>query len=136
LRLGDTDNALEAFRYGLTISPEVELFEDMSRAYRVRSEPRQAEITLMEALVVDPSAARLASELVQLYKDFDRESCAVRNTGGSASLNLECPLVHDELCTAAHNVALRYNETAKRAQGAATAANAIKDFGCPASLFQ
>ena len=78
LRLSDPRKAMEAFEYGRTLRPAPEFFEDMSAAWRAMGDPQQAAITLIEGLMVDKSNGKLASELVELYRQTDPGSCAAR----------------------------------------------------------
>jgi len=136
LRLSDPQHALEAFQYGRTLQPDAEFFEEMSAAYRAMGDPPQAAITLMEGLGVDSAHTQFASELVDLYRRTEPQSCAIRNESGSVSLNLDCPLVHGQLCTASRNVALLYRQMNQEPLAAATARSAIRDLGCPLDLFR
>jgi tetratricopeptide (TPR) repeat protein len=136
MRLSAPRQALEAFERGLTLQPDADLFQEMSAAYRAMGDPQQAAITLMEGLGVDPSHTQFASELVDLYQQTAPQSCAVRNVGGSVSLNLDCPLVHGQLCTASRNVALLYRQMEREPMAASTARSAIEDLGCPVEMFR
>ena len=136
MRLSDPHKAVEAFQYGRTLQPTADFFEEMSAAWRALGDPQQAAITLMEGLGVDSSHTQFASELVDLYQKTEPQSCAIRNVGGSVSLNLDCPLVHSQLCTASRNVALLYHQRGQDPMAAATARSAIQDLGCPLALFQ
>jgi hypothetical protein len=136
LRVSEPRKALEALEIGLTLRPDPEFFGEMSVAYRAMGDPPQAAITLMEGLVVDTNHTQFASELVDLYKQTDPQSCAIRNAGGSVSLNLDCPLVHTQLCTASRNVALLYRQRRQGPAAASTVRSAINDLGCPVELFQ
>jgi tetratricopeptide (TPR) repeat protein len=136
LRLSDPRQALEAFQYGRTLQPDADLFEEMSAAYRAMGDPQQAAITLMEALGVDPSHTQFAAELVDLYQKTEPQTCAIRNVAGSVGLNLDCPLVHGQLCTASRNVALLYRQMNQEPMAVSTARSAIQDLGCPVELFR
>jgi tetratricopeptide (TPR) repeat protein len=136
LRLADPRQALEAFQYGRTLQPDADLFEEMSAAYRALGDPQQAAITLMEGLGVDSTHTQFAAELVDLYQETEPRSCAIRNVAGSLSLNLDCPLVHGQLCTASRNVALLYRQMDREPMAVATARSAIRDLGCPVELFR
>ena len=136
LRLGEPDRAVEELQYGCSIRPHAEFFEEMSRAYRLKGDNRQAEITLMEGLVTDPSATLFASELVDLYSKADPLSCAVRRGQGGASLELGCPLVHGQLCAAVRNVTLRYARSGRSDEASATARTAVQEMGCSAGTFR
>jgi hypothetical protein len=51
-------------------------------------------------------------------------------------LNLDCPLVHSQLCTASRNVVLLYHTKGQDRMAAATARSAVNDLACPADLFR
>ena len=125
LRLSDPRKAMEAFEYGRVIRPAPEFFEDMSAAWRAMGDPRQAAIALIEGLLVDRSNGKLASELAELYRQTEPASCAISNAGGALSLNLECPLVHDQLCAAVRNVKHLYRRMGQEPIG-------LSEAGCPA----
>jgi tetratricopeptide (TPR) repeat protein len=136
LRVSEPRQALEALEFGRTLQPDPEFFEEMSAAHRAMGDPQQAAITLIEGLGVDSSHMQFASELVDLYQQTEPQSCAIRNMGGSLSLNLDCPLVHSQLCTASRNVALLYRQMGQRPMAVSTARSAISDLGCPVELFR
>jgi tetratricopeptide (TPR) repeat protein len=136
LRVSEPRRALEALAFGRALRPDPEFFEEMSAAWRALGDPQQAAIALIEGLALDSTNTRFASELVDLYQQTEPRSCALRNAGGSVSLNLDCPLVHSQLCTASRNVALLYRQRGRGATAASTVHSAINDLGCPAELFQ
>jgi tetratricopeptide (TPR) repeat protein len=136
LRLSDPRQALAAFQYGRTLQLDPDLFQEMSAAYRALGDPQQAAITLMEGLVVDASRTQFAAELVDLYQKTEPRTCAIRNVAGSVSLNLDCPLVHSQLCTASRNVALLYHQKGQDPMAATTIRAAVHDLGCPVELFR
>jgi hypothetical protein len=136
LRVAEPRKALDALAFGRSLRPDPEFFEEMSAAWRALGDPQQAAITLMEGLGVDAGHAQFASELVDLYQQTEPQSCAVRNAGGSVSLNLDCPLLHSQLCTASRNVALLYRQRGQEATAANVVRSAVHDLGCPAELFR
>jgi tetratricopeptide (TPR) repeat protein len=136
LRLSEPRQALEALALGRALRPDPEFFEEISAAWRALGDPQQAAITLIEGLALDSTNTRFASQLVDLYQQTEPGSCALRNAGGSVSLNLDCPLVHGQLCTASRNVALLYRQRGQEATAASTVLSAIHDLGCPAELFR
>ena len=125
LRLSDPRKAMEAFEYGRILHPAPEFFEDMSAAWRAMGDPRQAAIALIEGLLVDKSNGKLASQLVELYRQTDPGSCALGDAGGLPSLNPACPLVHDQVCTAVRNVNQLYMRMGR-------APMAVSEAGCTA----
>ena len=133
LRLSEPRKAMEAFEYGRIIRPAPEFFEDMSAAWRAMGDPRQAAITLIEGVLVDKSYTRLASELVELYRQTDPGNCALNGAGGTLSLNPACPLVHDQMCTAFRNVKRLYMQMGQEPMAASTGRRAVSEGGCMAS---
>src|ERR1039457_4408569 len=136
LPLSEPRQRLEALALGRALRPDPEFFEEISAAWRALGDPQQAAITLIEGLALDSTNTRFASQLVDLYQQTEPGSCALRNAGGSVSLNLDCPLVHGQLCTASRNVALLYRQRGQEATAASTVLSAIHDLGCPAELFR
>jgi len=136
LRAEEPRQALEVFAYGRTLSVAPGFFEEISHAYGALGDERQAAVALMEALVYDPSWSRFASLLVDLYRRTEPQSCAVRELAGQTSLNVECPLVHEELCAAARNVELLYAGRGEMDKAGGTANSAIRELGCPAAMFR
>ena len=135
-RLGEWDKALEALRYGRSIKLHPSFFDEMSRVYRLKGDNRQAEITLMEGLVADPSVTLFASELVDLYTQSEPQSCAVRRAGGGDNARSQLsagarPTLHRG---AQHDHPLR--PIRKAGPSGATARTAVEEMGCPAGLFQ
>ena len=118
------------------VAPSPDLSEAISRAYRDLGDRDGAAVSLLEGIVLDPGASRLAALLVNVYQDLRPDSCAVTQQGGSYSIDMQCPLVHHQLCAAAANVA-RQNAQHGRQVGAARAAQiGVSQFACPASMFQ
>jgi tetratricopeptide (TPR) repeat protein len=136
LRMSEPRKALEALTFGRALRPDAEFFEEMSAAWLALGEPQQAAITLLEGLGVDSSHTQFISELVALYRRTEPQSCAIRNVGASVGLNLACPLVHSQICTASRNVALLYRQQGQDPMAASTVRSAIGDLGCPAEWFQ
>ena len=133
--LGQPENALEAFREGRSIDPQPAFFEEISRTYSGMGQPEQAAISLLEGLAVDSSQTGLLSQVAQLYQETEPQSCALDRGAAGVSLNLNCPLVHRELCTASHNVAEMFTAMGDPASASAAAQKAVRSWGCPAGMF-
>jgi tetratricopeptide (TPR) repeat protein len=136
LRLSQPLKALDALEAGRLLQPDAEFFEEISAAYRAKGDSRQAAITLLEGLTVDPNNTQYAFELVKLYQQTEPGSCAVRDENGSVSVNAACPLVHSQLCAASRNVALLYRQRDQDTAAATTIRSAIEDLGCAAESLQ
>jgi hypothetical protein len=131
LRLVDPRHALEALQHGRTIRMAPEVFEEMAAVHRMMGDSRSAAVSLMEGVTSNPGNPKLTGELVALYRETEPRSCAVVDSGATSSVNLACPLVKEELCLAAANVATVYAQTGRAAQAEQTRKGAITGLGCP-----
>jgi protein O-mannosyl-transferase len=136
LALEQPHKAIEEFRIGLRRRPKPELYRALGIAWAAAGDNRRGAAAYMEGLVVDPTFTALTSELVKYYSQTEPRSCAVQQAGGSTSINLACPLVHDDLCAGARNAAEYYVQGDERPKALQVANTAIRELGCPADLFK
>ena len=134
LRLADSPDALAAFERGRMVESDPDLLEELASAYLAAGDLRKAAVALVEALAVDSSRAQLTPKLVELYAKIDPEGCAVSRENFTPSLNVDCPLVHGDICAASRNVALSYLRTGQHVESAAIRRTAIEDLGCAPEL--
>ena len=131
--LGQPENALEAFRYGRSIDPQPAFFEEIARTFSGMRQPGEAAISLLEGIAVYPG---LVSELTRLYQETAPEGCALNRAAAGVTVNWNCPEVHTQLCTAAHNVVEMFTRMRDPSSAGAIAQNAVRNYGCPAGMFQ
>ena len=131
LDLGQPEKALQAFREGRSIDPQPAFFEEMSRAYSGMRQPGGAAISLLEGLAVYASRSDLVNQLTQLYQATAPDSCALNRAAAGVTVNLTCPLVHDQLCAASHNMVEMFTEMRDPSSAGAIAQNAAQNYGCP-----
>jgi tetratricopeptide (TPR) repeat protein len=137
LAMGEPQKALETLEYGRSIDPRPEFFEEMAAAYQAMGDPVPAAITLLEGITIgEGRQARLAAEVVNLYRQTAPDSCALAGSGSSATIDFNCPLVHSELCTAGRNAAALYRRMLRESEAVATAASAVRSLGCPVEMFR
>jgi tetratricopeptide (TPR) repeat protein len=129
LDLGEPARALASLQYGRIIEPDQEFFEEMSRVYRVQGDNEKAAIVLLEGIGMNSQFTRLGRQLVTLYRETAPQSCALNQTETGAGLNVNCPMVHTQICQATRNVSTLYNELGKPDQ-AVSASNAALSMGC------
>ena len=128
--LGQPEKALAAFREGRSIDPELPFFEEMSRVYNGMRQPEQAAVSLLEGIAIYSGQPALINDLTQLYQMTAPENCALNRTSAGATVNLNCPLVHNELCTASRNMAEMFTAMHDPASAGAIAQNAARNYGC------
>jgi tetratricopeptide (TPR) repeat protein len=136
MRLSDQRHALEAFERGRKLESDPELLEELSSAYRSAGDPRKAAISLVEAIAVDPNRASLGSKLVELYGEIDPRGCSISRGSGPPSLNLDCPLVHGDLCAASRNVIGTFVRRNQQLEADAIRKAATAELGCSAELLK
>jgi hypothetical protein len=135
--LGDYRNALDTLVAYSSTNPQAALFDEISKTYRAMGDPAQAVVSLFEGVAMDASdQVFLAAQVVDLYRQTAPESCALSGRGDSAAVNFNCPLVHDELCLAHRNVAIRYRQMHRDSDAMAVATGAVRSLGCPLAMFR
>jgi len=131
LRTGDSRAAAASLDKAVRWRLQAPLLENLSQAYYQSGDLRQAEIALLEGLVMHPDNARFVSELVDLYRRSDAGSCAVATSGATAAIDPNCPLVHEQLCTAAGKVLDTYVAGKLQDLADQTRASMAGAYGCP-----
>lgn len=127
--MGQPSRALEALDEGRRLEPEIIFFAEIVRAYEAMGDPRRAAIASLEGLVADPVQSSFASKAIALYRKVDSRSCASLADG--SGLNVSCPVVRDDLCTAGWNVFELYLQSGRSALAAGIRSNTLDALGCP-----
>jgi tetratricopeptide (TPR) repeat protein len=135
-RLSDRRSALEAYERGRAQESDPDLLEETAATYAALGDPRKAAMALVEALAVDSSRGEIAGKLVELYGQFDPGGCSVTREGGVPSLNVNCPLVHGDICAASRNVARTYLIRGQQFEAGEIRRVASQDLGCAADLLK
>lgn len=103
--LGRYGQALETLRYGTRINPtRVDFYAAISAAHTGLQQPGEAAIALLESLQINAENPETLASLRQLYAPFPDAACAIENAGGGLKLNLDCPRLRRDLCTALANL--------------------------------
>jgi tetratricopeptide (TPR) repeat protein len=126
LKVGDVGAAIAAYERGRQVSADPELLEELGAAYRSRGESRKAAQALVEALSLDGSRGQLMPMLVELYAAADPGGCAVQQ----GQLNVQCPLVHEDVCRASGNVIGVYRRRGQTREAEALRQTAVGELGC------
>jgi tetratricopeptide (TPR) repeat protein len=136
LRLNDLAHARAALEKARALDSDPDLLEDLAGLYRRQGEFHAAAASLIEALAVDPSRARLGGPLVELYGAVDPSGCAVARSSAGPELNVNCPLVHADICRASRNVAVHYDDHGQTDAAASIRRTAAGELGCAADLLR
>jgi tetratricopeptide (TPR) repeat protein len=135
LKLNQLGPALQALEFGHGLEADPDLLENLALAYGLLGDVRKGVVVAVEALEVDSKRTYLADKLLATYKLIDPSGCPVRKDAGGESLNIECPMVHDDICTASRNVLRTYLRRNQTAEAASIRRVAVEDLRCaPSSL--
>lgn len=132
LRLGQPSQALQALLAERDARSDPAFPVLAAQAYQAMGDNRGAETALIEGLVVDPNDANLAARLMAFYQQVEPASCAVK----TGSIDMTCPLVHSQICTASRTVAQWYAQGSDPTKATTVAGSAVQQMGCPAEMFR
>jgi tetratricopeptide (TPR) repeat protein len=135
-RLSDPQHALAAFERGRMLDANPDLLEQLAEAYRAAGDRRKAAAALVEAEAEDPARYALTAKLLDLYAEIDPHGCAVSHEGGEPSLNLNCPIVHGDICAASRNMIAGLAQQWRNFEAVSIRRTAGTDFGCAPSLLK
>jgi tetratricopeptide (TPR) repeat protein len=133
--LGEPLKAVEALQHARRIrpgSPDDEDSAALAGAYDSMGQWRQAAVALLEGQTLSPNNPAFLADVLDLYKQRDPQGCELQNIAGSSRLNLACPAVHEDLCSALANVARLRRARGEAGLGELTGHSAQVDFGCQA----
>lgn len=99
--LGKFSDAFEALRYERVLTPSLpDAYEAMARLYISQGDFENATISLDERVLTSGQTQESISALQDLYSRIPEGSCALRADGGGTALNLACPAVLRNRCSA------------------------------------
>ena len=134
VRLSELSKAAAAFEQAGRVRPLPELMEELANTQVLMGDRHKAAVSLLEGLVLEPANKRIASQVIEMYKQIDPQGCAIQYTSGP-NLNLGCPLVHGDICSAFENMSGILLEGKQDAVAARVRRSAIADFKCTADRF-
>jgi len=134
LRLEDSPHALAALEHGRTMDSSPDLLKELASLYRASGELHKAALALMESLAVDPNQPEVRETLVELYRQVDPNGCAIAHQDGAAGINPDCPLVHDDICSASGNLIRSDLRRGRQAEAASIRSLAENSLGCAPGL--
>jgi tetratricopeptide (TPR) repeat protein len=101
MRLSQYDQALEAYSYMRHLAPtNPDAYLSMASAQLSAGRLENAAVLLLQTLLLDNSRQETLRLLVDLYRQVDRDGCAVVFDQGQPRLNLDCQVVANHMCAA------------------------------------
>jgi tetratricopeptide (TPR) repeat protein len=140
MRLSEYQKALDAYLYMRHLSPtNPDAYLSIASVYLATGHPDEAGISLLEALLLDGSRTQALRLLADIYRQIDKEGCAVIMNQGEPRLNLDCAIVRNHICSAYYGLIQAFLETKdqdlhRRAMEAEQ--NAEHNYRCPADAFK
>ena len=129
MRTGEVPKAVEEARLALSMHPAgAEAFRQIFYALATGGYLEEAAVALFEGVFVT-SQASLMPDLVNLYKNLDKDGCAVMNSPNGPVVNPACPIVHKDMCAAGAEV-LKTERAAERMDLAVRQEEIMRNSGC------
>ena len=138
MRLGNYDDALKAYQYMTHLAPaNPDSYQSVASALIAAGRNEEAAIALLEALLLDGGRQEPLRYLVEIYRQIDRDGCALIFAPGHpvAQLNADCPLVKTHICRAYAGLNRIFIDAHQPVLAKQTRDNALNSYKCSAALF-
>lgn len=136
MRLSQYDAALNAYQYMRHLAPtNPDSYLSIASVYLSSGHAEEAVNALLQALLLDSSRVEALRLLVDVYRQIDKEGCAVVFSQGQPRLNADCALVRDNICTAYYGLTQVFIETRQYALAVQTKQNALQNYHCSPEPF-
>ncbi len=136
MRLGQYDKALEAYRQMRHLSPtNPDAYISIASAQLSLGQLEEASISLLQTLLLDNTRQETLRLLVDLYRQIDREGCAVVLTQGQPRLNVDCRLVANHMCAAYLGLVETFVKAKQYRLAEETRTNALNQYRCKPEPF-
>jgi tetratricopeptide (TPR) repeat protein len=140
MRMSDYPKALDAYSSMRHLAPtNPDAYLSLASVYLATGHADEAGIALLQALLLDSSRTQALRLLASIYRQIDREGCAVIVNQGEPRLNLDCAIVRSQICSAYYGLMQVFLETKDMSlhQKAVEAEqSAVQNYHCPAEAFK
>ena len=138
LRLNNYQAALNAYadmRRLAATNPDA--YIGIASVYIAAGEAEPAAVALVQTLLLDSNRTTALRYLMDLYRQLDREGCAVAFEPGQSlpKLNRDCAIVQSHLCNACYNLIQVFLETRQWTAARQIKQSALKVYNCPQQPF-
>jgi tetratricopeptide (TPR) repeat protein len=136
MRMSQYQPALDAYSYMRHLAPtNPDAYLSIASVYLSTGHAEEASISLLQALLLDSGRTQALRLLVDIYRQIDREGCAVIMNPGQPRLNLDCVLVRNQICSAYYGLVQVFLETKQYDLARQTKQNALQNYHCPSAPF-
>ena len=133
-KLGDRKRAVEAFERGRALESDPDLLEELAAEYRTAGEAGRLPWRWWRRWRWIPGGRDWRTSLWNYTRKSTRRDAPSAARAERSGLNVDCPLVHGDICTASRNVARTYLRTWQHAHAEAIRRTAIQELGCAPEL--
>ena len=136
MRLSQYDKALQEFLYMRHLDPNnSDAYQNIGRTYLAMGQREAAAIALLQAFALDNSRKDVLNQLLEVYRDLDRDNCAIVVADNKSQLNLGCPIIRRHICAAYLGLARVFVETKQETLARQIKEVAIKNYSCAPEEF-
>ncbi len=136
MRLLKYGNALQEFFYAQHLVPNnPDIYLNIGRAYLAMGQKEDAAVALLQTYLLDNSRRDVGGQLLELYRDLDRDNCAIIGVDNKSQLNLGCPIIRRHVCLAYLGLTRVFIEAKQEALARQFKDIAIKNYSCAPEEF-
>jgi tetratricopeptide (TPR) repeat protein len=138
MRIGKTDEALAAYTYMRHLAPgNADAYLSLASVQIAKNQFEEAAVNLLQALLLDNNRQEALRTLISIYRQIDREGCALDITPGQSAprLNANCTIVRKHICLAYYGLVQAFVETKQYALAQSTRQNALTAYNCAPEPF-
>jgi len=140
MRMSEYQKALDAYLYMRHLSPtNPDAYLSIASVYLSTGHAEEAGISLLQALLLDGSRTQALRLLADIYRQIDKEGCAVIMNQGEPRLNLDCTIVRNHICSAYYGLIQVFLETKDQElhrKAVEAEQNAVHNYRCPPDAFK
>lgn len=136
MRMAQYQPALDAYLAMRHLVPgDPDAYLSIASVYLSSGRTEEAAISLMQTLLLDSGKTQAMQLLVNLYRQIDHDGCAVIMVEGQPHFNMNCPIVHDHMCSAYQGLVQVFLETKQYDLAKRTEDNAVQTYHCHRRAF-
>jgi tetratricopeptide (TPR) repeat protein len=140
MRMAEYQKALDAYLYMRHLAPtNPDAYLSIASVYLATGHAEEAGISLLQALLLDGSRTQALRLLADIYRQIDKEGCAVIMNQGEPRLNLDCTIVRNHICSAYYGLIQVFLETKDQdlhRKAVDAEQNAVRNYRCPPDAFK
>jgi tetratricopeptide (TPR) repeat protein len=131
-RLGEHQHALGAYRDLQRLAPaNPDAYLAMASTYRATGQLDAASVALLQVLLLDGTRTDALRQVADIYRQIDREGCALAAAPTGLAVNPECPIVRRHTCSALAGLARAFAQAKQYTRADEAAVTALRTYGCP-----